>query len=427
MPPPREALTRAWHTVRHGPILRNIAGALALQLALVVSGTFSARILGPTNRGYLALLLTVSSTIGQIGAVGLSLGATYYLASGRVGGREVMRLLRRPAAIQVVTLTAAFAITMYVYVSLTHAPIVFPAIVSVLIMPGAIAQDYGIALALGGRHHGVASGARAISSILYAAGLTYLFVRGGGTLDSVVVIAVASLVIAGAVALALGVRVARGITPTESLVAAVGRKAARSEILSFGRRGYIGYLSPTDTFRIDQLLIAFVLSPHELGLYAVAAAFTNFTRMVAVNVGMSSTSEVAGHSDAHQRRAAVRHTLGVSAGLITVVTAGLCLVVPFITPLLFGSAFADSVPIAECLLIAAWFLSMKRIAVDLMRGAGELRLGTRAELINLAVFIILCVPAAVLLGGVGVAACLALSAACGSVYLVRGMRGLGFV
>jgi O-antigen/teichoic acid export membrane protein len=400
---------------------------MVVQLALLASGTLSARMLGPTNRGYLAILATCASTVGQVGAVGISLAATYYLAAGRISGKEIVALLRSSAAIQLVTLTTIYAAIVFGYALVSGAPILFAACVSLLQLPAALALDYGIALALGGRSHGVASGARAVPPMLYAMGLTYLFVRGGGTLNSVMVVLMTSAVLGGTLALALGLRIAFSMRPRESLLATVGRKAARREVLAFGRRGYIGYLSPTDSFRLDQLLLGFLAAPHVLGVYAVGAAFTNFTRIVAVNVGMSATSEVARHADADAQRAIVRHTLALAAGLITAITICVGLGVVVGIPLLFGKVYQSAVPVAEWLLVATWFLSMKRISVDLIRGAGELRIGTGAEIINLVVFLTFCGPAAVAFGGAGVAACLAGSAACGSAYLVQKMHRLEYV
>jgi O-antigen/teichoic acid export membrane protein len=425
--PTRATVARLWSTLRDGPILRNVGGAVAVQLALIVSGTLSARILGPTNRGYLAIFTTCSSTIAQVGAVGLSIAASYYLASGRISGREVVSLLRIPAAIQVATLLTIYAVTVFSYTLISGAPLLLVALITLPLLPAGLAQDYGIALALGGRRHGLVNAVRVLAPISYALGLVYLFVRGDGTLSSVVLIIVMSTIFGGTVALALGLTIANSIRPRESLVATVGRKAARSEIIAFGRHGYVGYLAPTDTLRIDQLLVGFLLAPHVLGLYVVGAAFTNFTRMVAVNVGLSGTTEVALQASAAAQRTILRHTLALSALLITGITIGVGCVVVVAIPLLFGSAFRSSVPIAECLLVATSFLALKRITVDLMRGAGEPRAGTRAEVINLSAFLVLGVPAALTFGGVGVAAALAISAACGSIYLALKMRHRGFL
>jgi O-antigen/teichoic acid export membrane protein len=159
----------------------------------------------------------------------------------------------------------------------------------------------------------------------------------------------------------------------------------------------------------------------------VGAAFTNFTRVLAANVGLSATSEVAHHRDSGERRATLRRLLAVTAVLLTSVTICVGLVAAIATPLLFGSAFSSAIPIAECLLVASWFFSMKRVAVDVLRGVGELRLGTRAEVVNLAVFLILCVPAAYALGGIGVAASLVVAGAAGGCYLFWRVKSLGLI
>src|ERR1019366_10111659 len=80
-PPRRMAmltlLTRFGSGVLRGPMSRNLGAAPGVQLCLLVSGTLSARLLGPENRGYVAILSTWPSAIGQLGAVGMSLAATY--------------------------------------------------------------------------------------------------------------------------------------------------------------------------------------------------------------------------------------------------------------------------------------------------------------------------------------------------------------
>jgi O-antigen/teichoic acid export membrane protein len=420
-------VSRALGLLRDGPIGKNLAGTVAVQLALLVSGALSARMLGPSNRGYLAILVTCASTIGQAGAVGVALATTFYLVSGRVSGDEVLDLVRRPVVIQVVTLTTLNAVVIFGYIALTGAPIVVAAVLSLLQMSAACALDLGIALALGGRRHGVVSFGRAIAPALYASSLIILFLAHAGTLDAVVVAFVVASVAGGGFMLVRGLRIAHGLRTDDSIVRQIGPRAARRELLAFGRRGYVGYLAPTDTFRLDQLIVGFLLSPRALGIYAVGAAFTNFTRVLAANVGLSATSEVAHHRDPGERRATLRRLLVVTAVLMTAVSICVGATAAIATPLLFGSAFASAVPIAECLLVASWFFSMKRVTVDVLRGAGELRLGTRAEALSLIVFLSLCAPAAYALGGIGVAASLVVAAAAGGCYLFWRVKTLGMI
>jgi O-antigen/teichoic acid export membrane protein len=406
---------------------RNLSAAIGVQLFLLVSGTLSARLLGPENRGYLAILALTASAIGQLGTVGMSLAATYFLSARLLGGAELIGLLRRPAAIQISVLTLINAIVVLGYTLISGAPILLAACLSLIQLPAIICVDYGIAFLLGAREHGVVAGVRVFAAGSFAVGLIVLYLLQEHSLNWIVVIGVATTVCAGMLALVSGIVKARSIRVGTSIVKELGPSGARRRVLAFGRRGYVGYLAPVDAFRIDQLIVGFLVSPRALGIYVVGASFTNFTRLIAFNIGLSSTSEVASHGTPLERRAAVRHTLLLAGGVLAIVTLGLAVFVIFAIPILFGSAFRDSIPVAEILFVAGWFLAMKRIAVDAVRGAGEARAGTHAELLNLVLFLALCVPLGRTLGGPGVALAVALSAAAGSWMLIRRLQHLGIL
>jgi O-antigen/teichoic acid export membrane protein len=406
---------------RWGPTLHNLGGAAGIQLSLLVSGTLCARLLGPERRGYLAILVAIPSAIGQLGAVGISLAATYYLAARALNGAELVQLLRRPALVQVVSLTLVNAAIVMLYAEISHAPIILAACISLIQMPAALAIDYGLAFLLGAHRHGHVNVIRTISPALFALGIVPLYIAQSRSVALVMAVSVGATAIAGGIALQRGVRAAVAIRVPNSLVAALGWQGARRTVLAFGRQGYIGYLSPVDSFRLDQLAVGLLLSPRELGLYVVGAGFTNVGRLVATNLGLSATPDIAQHSDAAEQHRAVRRTLLLTGAILTLVTAALAGVAFVGIPLLFGESFRSAIPIAEILLIASWLLSMKRITVDIMRGVGETRIGSRAEGLNLAIFLCACAPLGLWLGGRGVALALAIAAAGGSVLLVRGL------
>jgi len=405
-----------------GPISRNLGGAIGVQLSLLVSGTLAARLLGPANRGYIAILAAWPSAIGQLGAVGMSLAATYFLSAGRVGGADIIALLRRSALIQIITLTLVNSVIILGYTLVSGAPILLAACFSLTLLPATVCLDYGIAFLLGSRRHGAVSVMRILSPAVYAVGMLLLFVLHDRSVSAVAGLFAASATLAGVVALGSGVRAVLRIRVKDSLVNELGFGRARTAVLAFGRKGYVGYLSPVDSFRIDQLVVGFLISPRALGIYVVGSAFTNFARIVATNIGLSATPEIAAYVTPLEQRHAVRRTLLLAGGLLTLVTAGLALFVIVAIPVLFGREYKSSIPVAEILLVAGWLLSMKRVAVDAMRGAGEARVGTRAEIVNLALFLIACVPLGLLLGGPGVALALVFASAGGTVVLFRRLR-----
>ena len=182
-----------------------------------------------------------------------------------------------------------------------------------------------------------------------------------------------------------------------------------------------------DSFRLDQLAVGFLLSPRELGFYVVGAAFTYFGRMVARNLGLSATAEIASQTDPEAQRRAVRHTLLLTGAILISLTVALALFVVVAIPLFFGDRYRASIPVAEILLVASLLLSLERVVVDVMRGIGETRAGTRAEILNVVLFLGGVVPLGLWLGGKGVALALALAAAGGWILLIKQLRGRVFV
>jgi O-antigen/teichoic acid export membrane protein len=420
-------LRRFAFAVLRGPMSRNLGAAVGVQACLLISGTLSARLLGPEKRGYLAILLAWPSAIGQLGAVGMSLAATYFLSARLISGTELVAVLRRPAAAQLIVLTMLNAAVILGYTFISGAPILLAACISLAQLPATICLDYGLAFVVGTRRHGTASIMRVVSPATYSIGLIALYVSHSHSLAPVAVVASAAAVISGLFALITGLRALRTVHAPNSVVAEFGFAQARRKVLAFGRKGYVGYLSPVDSFRIDQLLVGVLVSPRALGIYVVGAAFTNFGRMVAVYVGLSATPEIAAKATDAERRHAVRRTLLLAGAILTIVTFAFAMFVIVAIPFLFGATYKSAIPVAEILLVAGWLLSMKRIAVDTLRGAGEMRVGTQAEILNLVLFLLSCVPLGLLLGGPGVALALVFASAGGSLLLVRRLRQLGIV
>ena len=114
----------------------------------------------------------------------------------------------------------------------------------------------------------------------------------------------------------------------------------------------------------------------------------------------------------------IRRTLIITVAVLAATTLALESVVWFAIPLLFGSEFRDAVPIAQVLLVAGCLFSIKRVAVDLLRGIGNTGSGFRAECVAIAVFAASAVPLSDGLGGLGVAIAITIGAIVSGSYLV---------
>src|SRR4051794_20147491 len=80
-----------------GPIAQTVVASFASQALLAISGIAVARMLGVEDRGNFALLVLIPSILTQVGGLGLSTAATYYLANTEDDSLEILRAIRRPA------------------------------------------------------------------------------------------------------------------------------------------------------------------------------------------------------------------------------------------------------------------------------------------------------------------------------------------
>lgn len=120
------------------------------------------------------------------------------------------------------------------------------------------------------------------------------------------------------------------------------RTATIAESLSFGLRAWIGNLSTTFNDRADQVLMGVIATEATLGIYAVAVNFGEVLLYLPAAVGFALLPTIA-RSPPVERTAT---TLGITRGLI-LLTAATALIAalagPVLLPLVFGSAYDDSV------------------------------------------------------------------------------------
>jgi O-antigen/teichoic acid export membrane protein len=142
------------------------------------------------------------------------------------------------------------------------------------------------------------------------------------------------------------VHAVRAVVLLSASARAVGVRAPNlplfNDCLRFGVRAWVGSLADNLNFRVDQIIVALIASEATLGIYAVAVnafevllylpggAATALLPLVA-----GSAQPMRGERTLHAFRSV---TFVTSAGLAVAALLG-----PFLLPLVFGSAYADSV------------------------------------------------------------------------------------
>jgi O-antigen/teichoic acid export membrane protein len=361
--------------------LGSVVAGVAAQSGLVVSGILSARMLGPTDRGYLALLILIPSTICQVGSLGISLATTYFIARRPGSAAAVVSVVRRPALVQVAVLTVAHLVVVSMLIAGKPDRFTLAALISLGSVPASYALEYGLAILQGRQSFGLFNVLRILPTFVYAGLLVILALSSAG--DLTIILASSLVGTAGASALALLSGLADlpdGDGPFEA--------PSRRQLLRFGLASYLGNVSPLESFRLDQLYVGAVFSPATLGIYVVATAFTNLSRFVGQSIGLVAAPHVASIPQASEQRRAAWRFFFLAAALCGGITLFLVLLVPWLTPLLFGEQFETADSLAQVLLPGAFFLAIRRTLTDGARGCGLPALGSIAEIAALIWFVL---------------------------------------
>ena len=401
------------------PLIGSVGTGLLGQVALVVSGILTARLLGPEDRGNLALLILIPVALSQLGSLGVPLAVTYEFSKDVDVARGGLRNIGGAVILWTVTLVVIHAAIIVALASGRDVDVRIAAVFTLLIIPADTAQLYGLAVLQGRRDYGAFNALRLLPAAAFGALAIFAFLTVGGGLPQFALWYAGSYFAVAMCSLAIALRRA----PPEMMTGA----PAASRMLGFGIRGLLGTVSPLEALRLDQAIVGLFLSPAALGLYVVGVSFTNLPRFVAQGIGVVAYPNVAARHDPSLAQRSMWRFFWLSALVCTAVIIPLELAAGWLVPTFFGDAFAPAVGIMQILLLSSLFLSARRVLTDGSRGFGLPAVGTAAEVASWLAL----VPSIVLLaprfGASGVALAFTIAAAVSLAVLIAlvavGRRG----
>lgn len=139
--------------------------------------------------------------------------------------------------------------------------------------------------------------------------------------------------------------------------------------------------------RIDQLVVAAMLAPRELGLYAVAVAWTGLGQLPATTMTAVALSKITGMPDLATKVRFIRKALWAVAVAATGTSALLALVTPFLVPWVFGPDFSGATPLAWVMLLAVVVRSVAWMLQIGMQGIGRPTVGMYSQWAGLALLV----------------------------------------
>ena len=406
-------------SILNSPSLGSLAASVFSQGMLLLSGPATARLLGVTGRGEYALLIIIATFGGFFGGAGLPTAITYTLASQHVSARAILRVVASTwlRLCLAAGLLSALAVLVIAHRDTFSAQCFDAVLVALCVIAGMTAQL--ILACIQGEHR-----FRALNL------LRSVFV----TLSAVSLVTLWLVVRHAGVEVALGVNAAAyfavclvggGFIAVTSHAPSGDVNVSTRFLMRYGLASLAGGNAPLETLQIDQAVVGLVLSRYALGLYAVGSAFDNLPGILVSGVGMIALPRMASAHDRGSRIAVMKRSLLLAALLAGVATVFAEAIVGWLLPVAFGEAFAPAVVPARVLILAGFFMGMRRIFVAFLQGGGRPGQTGVGEILALATLLLLAALLVPALGLVGASLALLGAALASNIYLLWALRDPG--
>jgi O-antigen/teichoic acid export membrane protein len=376
----------------------------------VLTGSLTARFLLPEGRGALAAVLFWPQLLAGLGLLSINEAATYY-----VGTEPEHRSIIKASALW---LSLIFSGTMIVVGFLLVPFLLGPAradlvsltqVYLILFTPFNFAALTLLAGDQGELRFVRYNVLRLVGPLFYLSGLIALWLMGRVNVASVVVLNAAATVIVALVRMMIQNDNIR-LRPSLHEMAVLVRLAVRFHpatilLLLAAQADQFVVLTLWDNTQLGQYMVALSMATSGLALVTGAFQRTLFPHLSQIK-GQEQQAELFARS--------VRYT----TLLLILVSVPIAVLMPWLIRFLFGPAFESAVGPAWMLILAYFFIGLKSIIIQCLRGVGKAKAGSMAAAISLGLFMAVVWPLGKEIGLVGVAVALGLANASAVTYLV---------
>jgi O-antigen/teichoic acid export membrane protein len=318
-------------------------GAAGARVTGAVGGVLAARVLGPTGRGQLAVLVFVATAASMAASAGIQFWVAREVAR-RHGVHTVAHVVRTHLFVM---LGAVPVLGVIALPAVEQMAAVGPAVVVATIALATTSACSLVLLALpnGLRAMGVVALGTIAAGLVYVAGNAALLAVGTAAREPALVLVLAAAVVGNLVACAVALAWARSAPPGTAEPA----RTRYSSALRFGVPGGAGELVLLAMLRADVLLVAAFLPLRDVGLYAVATALAEVLWVVPDGVAQVVLPTTARHPEGAPTARLLKLTLLIVAaeGLVLVLIAR-----PLIGAV-FGAPFEGAARAVPLLVVAS--------------------------------------------------------------------------
>jgi O-antigen/teichoic acid export membrane protein len=345
-----------------------------------VTGMLAARLLGPHGRGELAAIQTYPTQIGYLSLIGTGAAVIYYSA------RDSDRAGRYVGTALVISLVASLAFIAGAYACMplllsAQTPQIVTAASWYLLDVPIIALMSLWLFALRGRSEFVAWNAlRTLPTLAWLVIVVFTWVDG---LKDPRYLAAAYLVAQAALLIPMGM-VAKRYIPGSFAPDARQFKP----MLVYGAPCVASNFPLMLNLRLDQMLMAGLLSPGLLGLYVVAVTWSSAINPLMNAISSVLLPKIAGHEAEADRWSVFSRGSRLAALLALLTTPVLVAATPWGLTLLFGRSFQAAIPAALILVPAGAVAALNTVMEDGFRGLGMPAAPLYAELAGVATTVV---------------------------------------
>jgi O-antigen/teichoic acid export membrane protein len=331
----------------------------------IITGPFLARTLGPSGRGVYAAVLAPLLVFGFIAHIGLPDATTYAVARLKLPKGHVVLLLSRLTLLYSIL---GAAVLYFIAPVLLHKS---PEGITLLRLGALTLPAQMILIVL--RQATSGSGEfrwrnveRVTSAVLRLVGTVLFAAVGWLSVSSAVWVTI----VTGLVGVPILLVALFGWRPQENLRLDPELRRARPhltrELAAYGLRGWGGVFAYLVNYRLDQAVLVALVSPRELGFYAIAVTLAELPQTAFMQLKNILFAEASARDSVLLVARATRLLLSVTS----VMAIGGVLVSPLIIPFMFGHAFRPAIPMAQIL-----FVGTIPFLLDQVLAAGLLSLG----------------------------------------------------
>ena len=382
----------------------------ALSVLGILTGSMTARWLFPAGRGALAAVLFWPQFLAGIGLLSLGDATTYRTGTAREKSAVILASSFWLALALSAIVTGAGFLAMPFFLGEARAHLVGLAQIYLLVfIPFNFVTLVLLASDQGKIYFARYNLLRLLVPVIYLTGLLILWTTKNVSVARVVAIDCAATVLVALTRLFAKEPILL-MKPAWEETKTLLRIAARFHVASV----LLFLASEADTF-----VCLLLWDDATLGRYAVALGIASSSLAV-----FSGTLQkvlfphLAQIQDVAYRIKFLERSLLYSAALLAILLVLVGSLLPWMIPLLFGEAFRDTVFMTQLLLVAYFFIALKTIIIQILRGLGESRTSSISAALGLAVFLLAVLPLAKGLGVLGVGSALGLSNAIAVGYLV---------